>query len=475
MKGFVHVDGALHFLRKRQMSSRRARHEPVRWESRSIIAATLLGLLLAVGGGGSPAPFSELLCQLFAAAALAAWAFAAEGSTARHDWRLMVVAGLIAIPPALQLIPLPPALWHALPGREAMRASLDLIGLGADWRAMSIDPARTLASLLSLIPPLLVMVMAARLAAPQRRLLIWVVAGMALLSVLVGAAQIAGGGSGFLSFYGSSDGILYGFQANRNAEVDVLLIGLLALAAGWVSLRDMRATPPFWLFVGLGAVLLLGAMLTASRAGIALALPALGAVAAIIRPPRLTAAKFTARRLLLAIASTLAPIALAAVLWRNAAIGRVAARFQIEGEFRPELWRDSLYAIEQNWPFGSGLGTFYPAFVPAERLEVIDNLLPNRAHNEFLELALEGGLPLLACWLVAALLVGFALWRALRTDHGAPREQALLALGILSVTLLHSLVDYPFRSMALASLIGLGAGMALGLGASRPKVVPRLV
>lgn len=446
----------------------------MRWEARSIIAAVLLGLLLAFGGGGSPAPFSELLCQLFAAAALAAWAFAAEDS-ARRDWRLVAVAGLIAIPPALQLIPLPPALWHTLPGREAMRASLDLIGLGESWRAMSIDPATTLASLLSLFPPLLVMIMAARLAAPQRRLMIWVVAGMALLSVLVGAAQIAGGGSGFLSFYGSSDGILYGFQANRNAEVDVLLIGLLALAAGWASLRDLHGAPPSWLFAGLGAVLLLGAVLTGSRTGIALALPVLGTVAAIVRPPRPAAAKSTARRLLLAIAALLVPIALAAALWRNAAIGRVAARFQIEGEFRPELWRDSLYAIAQNWPFGSGLGTFYPAFVPAERLEVIDNLLPNRAHNEFLELALEGGLPMLLCWLGAALLVGFALWRALRSDHGAPREQALLALGILSVTLLHSLVDYPFRSMALASLIGLGAGMALGLGASRPKVAPRLV
>lgn len=447
----------------------------MRWEARSIIAAVLLGLLLAFGGGGSPAPFSELLCQLFAAAALAAWAFAAEGSTARRDWRLVAVAGLIAVPPALQLIPLPPALWHALPGREAMRAALDLVGLGESWRAMSIDPARTLASLLSLLPPLLVMIMAARLAAPQRRLMIWVVAGMALLSVLVGAAQLAGGDSGFLSFYGSRDGILYGFQANRNAEVDVLLIGLLALAAGWASLRDMRGTPPFWLFAGLGAVLLLGAVLTASRAGIALAVPALGTAAAIIRPPRLAAVKFTARRLLLAIGGAFGTGLLVLVLSRNAAIGKVVARFQFGGEFRPELWRDSLYAIGQNWPFGSGLGTFYPAFVPAERLEVIDNLLPNRAHNEFLELALEGGLPMLLCWLGAALLVGFALWRALRSDHGAPREQALLTLGILSVTLLHSLVDYPFRSMALASLIGLGAGMALGLGASRPKVAPRLV
>lgn len=448
----------------------------MRWEARSIIAAVLLGLLLAFGGGGSPAPFSELLCQLFAAAALAVWAFAAEDSTARRDWRLVAVAGLIAIPPALQLIPLPPALWHTLPGREAMRASLDLIGLGESWRAMSIDPATTLASLLSLFPPLLVMIMAARLAAPQRRLMIWVVAGMALLSVMVGAAQLAGGAGSFMNFYGKGgDGVLYGFQANRNAEADVLLIGMLALASVWASMRGMAGSPPAWLFAALGAVILLGAVLTGSRTGIALALPALGTVAAIIRPPRLAGAKITARRLLLTITTALAPLALVAVLWRNAAIGKVAARFQFEGEFRPELWRDSLYAIAQNWPFGSGLGTFYPAFVPAERLEVIDDLLPNRAHNEFLELALEGGLPMLLCWLGAALLVGFALWRSLRSDHGAPREQALLALGILSVTLLHSLVDYPFRSMALASLIGLGAGMALGLGASRPKVAPRLV
>ncbi len=130
----------------------------------------------------------------------------------------------------LQLVPLPPQIWTALPGRETQRAALQLVDAGTSWQPLSTSPSRTLASLLSLGPPLLVFAMAGAMDARQRRWLIATVAAMALLSALFGALQLAGGPNAVRLYAASNPMVVTGFQANRNAEVDLLLIGLLALA-----------------------------------------------------------------------------------------------------------------------------------------------------------------------------------------------------------------------------------------------------
>ena len=116
--------------------------------------------------------------------------------------------------------------------------------------------------------------------------------------------------------------------------------------------------------------------------------------------------------------------------------------------------------MNQAWPFGVGVGGAQPALIAAERLEVLDPFVPNRVHNDYLELALEGGvfaLALLAA--IAATLVAAAC----RSWLARPQERHLTLLGIviLLVAALHSFVDYPLRSMALACLIGTGAGLLM--------------
>ena len=78
-------------------------------------------------------------------------------------------AALLALP-ALQLIPLPPALWQSLPGREAEIAALALIGEANRWLPWTVSPPRTLAALLALIPPAVALVLAARASLAGRRL-----------------------------------------------------------------------------------------------------------------------------------------------------------------------------------------------------------------------------------------------------------------------------------------------------------------
>jgi O-antigen ligase len=136
------------------------------------------------------------------------------------------------------------------------------------------------------------------------------------------------------------------------------------------------------------------------------------------------------------------------------------SRFANGRDFRYELWQDTQFAIAQYWPFGSGVGSFKPVFVAAERLEVVDPSEPVRAHNDFLELALEGGIFGLVMLALACALIGWLLWRALRLRNAETRPQIVFAATVFLVVALHSVVDYPVRSMSLACLVGIAVGLS---------------
>ena len=104
------------------------------------------------------------------------------------------------------------------------------------------------------------------------------------------------------------------------------------------------------------------------------------------------------------------------------ALGTVAERFIFSDDPRRELWRDGWFAMTQAWPFGVGMGGGQPAMIAAERLEVLDPFLPNRVHNDYLEVALEGGLPAVILVAVIALLLLAAAWRSWRAR---PEERHL--------------------------------------------------
>lgn len=436
----------------------------------TILACGYVALLLLMGGGGTPAPASELACEALAVTAALLWLWAIPANTRRVVPGLGLIIGLIAALLVIQLIPLPPILWQALPDRADLREALALVGQQDSWRAWSIAPHRTFAALLSLGPPLLALALASQLDPEGRRSLLKTIAAVGLLSVAVGAVQLAAAGPNPLLFYGDDGGAIYGFQANRNSQADILLIALLALAAVWSGGRIGGAGRDVWPGVAaLGLLLVLGVVLTTSRTGIVLIPVALLVVWLMLRRslPGLKLPRWTVA----AGGATMAAALLWA--WRSPAVGRVLARFDFAGEYRVDIWRDTWFAIQRSWPVGTGVGTFQHAVFPAERLEAIGPTLPNRAHNELLELLLEGGLPGLVCWLAITAIVLLALRRALAAAQGSARAPVLFAAGTLAVTTLHAVVDYPLRSMALAGLIGVAAGIALASGVSRPSTQAR--
>jgi exopolysaccharide production protein ExoQ len=426
------------------------------------IQASLLPLLmaaaLALGGGGTGAPLQELQLQLFAALVAAAW-LVLEGtdSLARVEPRVWWLCALVLVLPLAQLVPLPPIVWQALPGRELQRDALALVGAADAWMPWSQTPARTLASLLAMLVPLLVMVMVAAAGPRRRASAIAAVAAMVLVSLLLGALQLSAGESGLWRPYSDANlGYLNGFQANRNAQADVVLIGMVA-AAVW-AIRRRQSLGRLYadlLLAGIAVVFVLACALTGSRAGIALVPVALLAVAWLR-----TEGAWTARRVgvwLGALAGTLFVLGLALALTGPGR--KVLGRFGLGADFRWELWIDTREAIASTWPFGGGLGSFQPLFVAAERLEVVDPTRPVAAHNDWLELILEGGLPALVILIVALALVGRMAVDAWRKGGGERRPQVVFALSTGAIVALHSIVDYPLRSMAIACLAGLAAGM----------------
>jgi len=182
------------------------------------ILMILIATALIMGGGGSPAPLPEMAVQLGALALAVIWVLISPRTwpdAAPHAWLL---AGLLFVMPVIQLIPLPPALWQSLPGRELETEALALVGAADSWRPWSLAPSRTLASLLAVIPPAIVLVMTASLDRWGRAMAVAMVAGIALLTMVVGAGQMSGGDGNALRFYVPEPSYLAGFQANHNGN-----------------------------------------------------------------------------------------------------------------------------------------------------------------------------------------------------------------------------------------------------------------
>jgi O-antigen ligase len=433
-----------------------------------ILPALAVGLALLLGGGGSPAPLPEMGLQLILAGLFAVWNWSLDEtsrrSIPRSAWMIVLLAVIL---PLFQLIPLPPVLWQALPGRELERDALALIGAENSWQGWSQAPARTLASLLAILPVVAIIPMVASAQPRARRNVVLVVLAAAVLSMIVGGAQLSGGQGGALRFYEPLSGFLDGFQANHNSTADLLLIGIIA-AAAVIRDRIERDGPPvnprLILLVATGATLLLGlgVVLTASRTGIAL-LPLALLAEALLLWPLISFRTSLKPRAILAGGAGLATLLMLGwlMLWHNTVLAGIADRFDFEGELRPELWRDSIYAARQYFPFGSGMGNFVSSLLPAERLEVVRDTVTNRAHNDFLELAVEGGIFGLALLGTISVVLVRAALSSLRAPYAQGRGLIIFALASLLLLGLHSLVDYPFRSMALASLAAACAGLIL--------------
>ncbi len=368
-----------------------------------------------------------------------------EFARARPIWWFLLAATALVL---IQLIPLPPGLWSLLPGRAPLLEAGAIAGQGQPWRPWSIVPGATLNAAFSLVVPLATLVLMTGIRDDERTAL-----PVALL-IAVGAAALLGlmqfSGSAFNNpFLNETPGQVSGNFANRNHFALFMALGC-PLVAAWMF-RDGRR--PGWRGAfgpGLIVLFLLTILATGSRAGIGLGMAALVLGLMVARQPIRRALARYPRWVFPALVAGLVAVvalfvALSFVSSRAVSIDRLFALDQVE-DMRSRGIPVVLAMIADYFPSGAGVGSFDPIFRMHEPFALLKPTYFNHAHNDFLEVALDAGLPGIVLLAAAVGWWGRASITAWRP--AVDRQDMLPRLGsvLLLLILIASAFDYPVRT-----------------------------
>lgn len=415
------------------------------------IEAIALALLVALAAGVRPAPI-------------------------RFTVRGMLLAVLVTSPAWLALVylvPVPAGLWTALPGHAEYPQALSTAGIAMpDWLPISLAPDVTSSSLCAGIPVAAAFLAGFWLRLPQVRRVLQVFVGVALVQVVIGVLQVAGGASSSL-YFGGIGGRPFGTFANPNHFANYLAMALAAYVwlayASLSSAREHRyvhhgasaRTRRIAVWAAGGVFLAVGILLSRSRGAMLAGLPA-GLCALTIAV--LGSARARAWRMALVLTGAAIVVAFAMVGFQFVLSRFEAHSFASDASFRTLLAESTFKGAWDFWPFGAGWGTFpfvYPRFQPPTVVG-----FANQAHQDYAQLLFEGGM-------FAVILMGTFAWlagtRAIELVRAGIRRKrlrreemvsALCGLGLMGF-LLHSLVEFNMHIPANAIMAALLAGVYL--------------
>jgi len=427
------------------------------------VLAVWLVFVFMLGGGARPDVESLMILRPLSVLTLA---YGLAGITQAQIRAYRFLFGLMAawlVLHLLQLVPLPPEVWKALPGRAILSEVDRDARLGAIWRPLSMVPYGTRNATWSLLAPMAVLVLGVRLTAAGRVGLLPLLIALGLLSAVLGGLQLLADPGGAIYFYRiTNNGSVVGLFANRNHQA-IFLGSLPAMLLVWAALRSSGAALPAWQSWGLAGALVLSTipliLITGSRAGLVAGLFCLLAMPAVLWD-RLGSGVFRGRALAVLLLAVAILGGLTVLLGRGLAVERLVGATGSD-DMRFRVFGTLLEMIRFYWPFGSGFGSFIEIYEIHEPHALLGPTYLNHAHNDWLELLLTGGLPAAAIVLVAIL--GY-LARLCRLILGSTRQQdasdALLQrLGmlILAMLALASLGDYPLRTPSLACFAAVAA------------------
>ncbi|HEX6660801.1 MAG TPA: O-antigen ligase family protein [Sphingomicrobium sp.] len=417
------------------------------------IAPIYLLACLLLGGSGQGI-WANMVLQLVGLA-LIGWAalLAEPGSPPRGQRHLFWLVLLALIIVLAQLIPLPADIWEQIGPRSVIAEGYRTLGIPSPSIPLSVAPYDSISSFLSLLPPIAMLAALLRLGSRPLMLVIALIAGT-FASILLGALQISSPDPTASPWYLYEDtnfGVATGFFANANHMADLLVISLPFLAAvlaraGSGGRNVQRYSAAVALTAGAALVIAVGIALNGSLAGYGLAVPVLLASAMIMLPARSGALRW--------MAALAAVLLIASVAWlattpiSSEAAFRVSAQTSVQS--REEILRTSVRAAADFMPLGSGIGTFQRVYALYEDHDRLDpTTFVNHAHNDYVELALETGVPgltVLALFLVWWARAALRAWRPIDPDPYA-RAAAVASAAIL----IHSLVDFPLRTAAIGA------------------------
>ncbi|MFG1230446.1 O-antigen ligase family protein [Xanthobacter wiegelii] len=426
-----------------------------RWLTSAVCYLTVAVWTLAIfiGGGTRVGRIADMIVQIVSLPLLLIAVYAlltAEAARKIRVYVLICVALLCLM--ALQLVPIPPSLWQLVPGRAVLPDLFAAADLSLPWLPLTLAPHATLYAMAALIPSIAVFLGTLILSLDRRYgLLIWPLAA-STISVFVGELQFSNAlDRAMFSFY-QIDVVGYaaGLFANRN-HYAALNYAMMPLAAAWIILgrrsETMSKTASMVVGGAVLAVLIVGITIAYSRAGVFLG------VVAIVSCIWL----FWTSRSEMNVPRWIAPlfIAGAVVIFIVFQLGFLALIQErgVTDDQRQMMWQKTVSLIEASPVTGYGFGTFVPVYMGAEKPTDITGYYINHAHNDWLEIILEGGI---LAGIVLILFVGWVGVQSVRLwSRRAPRSDRIIMgrAGDVTVVLLlaHSLVEYPLRTTALAA------------------------
>jgi hypothetical protein len=422
-------------------------------------AAAYLAACLLLGGASAAGAAANALLQLVGLGLMVALLWRRDSLVPQGArGPLWVGAGLLLIG-LVSLIPLPAGLGSGLPLRGEVIEAFRLMGMAPPSLAASLAPSATLYSLLHLLPPAAMFLLVLQLNNDERRLLPTVLLAVAGASIVLGAFQLFGGPDSPLRFYAVTNrNSPVGFFSNVNHEATLLLcaLPLAGVLAGRMATRRSRSKRSGGAIIvaAVAVFLIAGLAIAGSGAGYGLAVPA-ALISFLIY--RRTVAGGIAK-------GWWAALAVAAVLFMFAGLQGPLSKESFEADrtsqptSRRVLAGNTVEIIKDSFPIGTGLGTFQAAYRRYENPDRVTRQFANHAHNDYLEAVLELGLA------GVLLILGFLYWWGRRSYQLWSRDfqgAALARAGsaMVGIVLVHSIVDYPLRTAAIAAVFALGCAL----------------
>lgn len=338
--------------------------------------------------------------------------------------------------------------------RSVIEEGLTILGLPANHpMPISFAPESGRVSLSGATPFLAVFCLVLVLGRRTASRLNWIIPAMGAMTALLGFAQILSNNDARLYFYETTNpNSPVGIFANVNHQACFLALSLPFTAAllrdikrSWLS-RDVDVAKAISV-LAMALPIFLCLFAAGSVAGYLLLLPALVGSFIIFNGRASLSPSVIRFSLLLGLLVMVGGM----LVFSSPVLDELSLMsLSSSGMSRPHIWSTTIEIIRDHWIFGAGLGSFEDVFRIYEDPDIVGRYYANNAHNDLLQFIVEAGL-------VGAIVIVVGLhlyWRlfkkAWKQESDEIRHTSRAATIALLIIMLHSLVDYPARTPAIA-------------------------
>lgn len=373
----------------------------------------------------------------------------------------------------VHLIPLPAEFSWSTSVGTIDDVIMTLTEVEKQWQPFTATPSAGWQAVLALVLPCVVIILGIQLDKKEICRLLPLLIVLICLSGLLGLTQIVSDPNGPLYPYQISNrGHAVGLFANRNHAATVLacLFPMLAVYAAQREADGAGTNNRKKIYCGvIAAVLVPLILVTGSRSGLVIAGFGLVGAALLYQSPfdQPTKSKVERRakshREILFLGFLVVVLAIITVVFaRAAAFERLIGSGQ--GESRVEFLVVSVKIFWANVPWGAGSGSYVETYKLAEPGHLLDATYLNRAHNDWVEIAVNFGAPGIVLLTIAAF--GF-IWRSYRLWRRQYQPTRMLKFGRMASISIFMIVtasvsDYPLRTPIIITIMAVLALYLMG-------------